>query len=393
MSENYAVRTSGTYLEHNKAELIRGGKHYFEALLNLISSAKTCIHLQVYIYDEDETGLLVKRELIRAAERGVQVYMVLDGYASRNISDEFIRDLISSHIHFRWFEPFFKSRYFYFGRRLHHKLFVADNMQALVGGVNISNRYNDLPGAPAWMDWAIMVEGEIAERLSVVAIDVWKQARWSFKKEDELPPLKKPALGTEICPIRTRQNDWVRNKNQISRSYLEMFRKSNSHITMMSSYFLPGNLMRRQLVKACKRGVKVKIIIAGKYDVFISKQAERYMYRWLLANNVEIYEYNKTILHGKLATYDGIWTTVGSYNFNYISTYASVELNLDILNREFAEKAELSLNEIMNTDCMRITIDDFRTKYNLFSRIVQWASYRLIRLIFYTFTFYFKRHH
>ncbi len=378
------------YTEHNQVNLVRGGREFFHLVEQLINKAEACIHLQFYIFDEDETGRVIKQKLIEAVQRGVQVYMVLDGYASRGVSDEFIENIVQSGIRFRWFEPFLKARYFYFGRRLHHKLLVIDERWALVGGLNISDRYNDFPEQPAWLDWAVFTEGEVSADLFRIAVDMWKQARWSIKKERDITLPFKPYPYPGTCMARVRQNDWVRTRNQVTRSYLEMFKKADSHIYLMSSYFLPGNIFKRRLSSATKRGVKVKIVVAGISDVFVSKQAERYMYRWLLRNNVEIYEYTKTVLHGKMACYDGKWLTVGSYNFNYISTYASIELNVDVLDDNVAREAESKIQDTIDKDCTRITEEQYRTRYNIFSRFFQWLCYLFIRGAFYLFTFYFR---
>ena len=384
------ARRNIQYTEHNNVRLVKGGSEFFSLIEQMINEAQACIHLQFYIFDEDKTGKAIKEKLMHAVERGVQVYLVLDGYASRGISDEFIQEIIRSGIRFRWFEPFFKARYSYFGRRLHHKLLVIDERSALVGGLNISDRYNDFPGQPAWLDWAVYTEGEVCADLFKVAVDMWKQARWSIKKESDIRIPFRPYSFPGKCLARVRQNDWVRTRNQVTTSYLEMFKKANSHIYLMSSYFLPGNLFKRRLGSACKRGVKVIVIVAGVSDIYVSKQAERYMYRWLLRNNVEIYEYTKGILHAKIACYDGKWVTVGSYNFNYISTYASIELNVDVLDERVAEEAEARCRETIEKDCTRITEEHFRTRYNVFKRFFQWSCYLFIRMVFYIFTFYFR---
>ncbi len=378
------------YTEFNTVRLIRGGKDYFSALIEMIENAKSLIHFQFYIFDDDETGNIVKDALIKAAKSGIAVHMVLDGYASKNLPGEFIDDLRAAGINFRWFEPFFKARYSYFGRRLHHKVVVADGIYSLVGGSNIGNRYNDMPDAPAWLDWAIWAKGEVSSQLCAVCVDIWRQARWRFRKEK---PLSIPNINrhdTEKCRVRVRRNDWVRNKKEVTSSYLEMFKKASERITIMSSYFLPGNLLQWSLFRAAKRGVKIQVILAGTSDIFLSKQAERYIYRKLLRRGIEIYEYDKSVLHGKLATYDGVWTTVGSYNFNYISAYASIELNLDIDDKRIAGDADHSLGEIMKNESDRINEEVYRTRYNVFQRFLQWSCYNLIRGIFFVFTFYFK---
>ena len=356
----------------------------------LIDKAETCIHLQFYIFDDDDTGRAIMQQLIEAVNRGIQVYMVLDGYASRGISNEFVKEIVDAGIRFRWFEPFFKARYFYFGRRLHHKLLVVDERWALVGGLNVSDRYNDLPRQPAWLDWALYCEGEVSADLFKVAVDMWKQARWSIKRERDIILPFKPSPHPGTCLARVRQNDWVRTKNQVTRSYLEMFKKANSHIYLMSSYLVPGNIFKRRLSSATKRGVKVKVVVTGISDVYVSKQAERYMYRWMFRHKIEIYEYTKSVLHGKMACYDGKWLTVGSYNFNYISTYASIELNIDVLDDELATEAESRIQETIDKDCTKITEEQYRTKYNIFSKFFQWLCYLFIRGTFYLFTFYFR---
>src|SRR4029077_14448258 len=113
------------------------------------------IQLQVYIYDNDETGKKITEALKTAAKRNVQVFLLVDGFASQHLSRGFIRELKDAGIHFRFFEPLFRSRHSYFGRRLHHKVVVVDNREAMVGGINISNHYNDMPGQAGWLDFAL----------------------------------------------------------------------------------------------------------------------------------------------------------------------------------------------------------------------------------------------
>lgn len=377
------------YTTRNRVRLIHGGQEYFDEMVRLIRGARQHIHLQTYIYDEDDTGYHIANELIEAARRGVHIFILVDGYASRHLSAEFINQLTDAGIHFRYFEPIFRSKHYYFGRRLHHKIIVADGGCSLVGGINISNRYNDLPGDPAWLDWAVQAEGEVSYELFKVCVEFWyKTAKRARIAISAYPPAPFPEDWD--CAVKVRRNDWVRRKNQISRSYIEMFNRAEDHIIIMSSYFLPGRVIRRNLALAARRGVKVSLILAGTSDVPMAKYAERYIYRWLLRLGVRIYEYPKCVLHAKLSTYDKKWVTVGSYNVNDISAYASVELNLDVLDEGFAEQADRWMNRIIDKDCIRIT-DDYIHRYNIVTRFLQWWSYEVYRFIFYLFTFYFKQ--
>ncbi len=379
------------FTENNSAELIKGGKDYFERVIKLIQGAKDTIHLQTYIFDDDETGTLVADALKEAASRKVKVYLLVDGYASQGLSKPFILELKDAGIQFRFFQPLLRSKYFYFGRRLHHKVMVIDTYDAIVGGINVANHYNDLEGEPAWLDFAVHVRGEVAQELCVLCWKSWK----NFPAHMGLTPcetkkmhLKLPA--TELIRVRIRRNDWVRRKNQITGTYSQLFLNAKKEVTILCSYFLPGRKIRRHILAATRRGVKIRLILAGLSDVKTAKNAERYIYAWLLRHKIKIYEYKKTILHGKMAIGDGEWMTIGSYNVNNLSAYASIELNLDLYNPSFATTAEEKLNKIIEKDCIHITAKKLEKSSNIFTRFKNWVSYHLIQFSLFLFTFYFK---
>jgi len=380
------------YTLHNRVELIRGGADFFARLIQMIEHAERSIHLQVYILDKDPTGIMVTDALKRAAKRGVTVHLMADGYASRMLPGGFIRELRDAGIHFRFFEPLLKSKYFYFGRRLHHKIMVTDARYALVGGLNITERYNDRIGFSAWLDFAVWVEGEIAKQLCIRCWKTW----YGFPASLKQFPCEKDfnqtiTLPGTISQVRMRVNDWVRNRNEISQSYLEMLSRAKSQITILCSYFLPNETFRKKLLSAAKRGVNVRIILAGLSDIQIAKNAERYIYEWLLRNNITIYEYQGNVLHGKVAVSDSNWSTIGSYNINNISARASIELNLDVYDPTFATDLEKVLDKIIEEDCIQITGEVLQKKSTAWNRLIWWSSYQTVKGLIYLFTFYFRK--
>ena len=388
MSSATKIRTAFTL--YNKAELIRGGRKYFSVLHDMIDKASKSIQLQVYIFEEDETGKEVASRLIKAAKKGIKVQVLLDGYASKGLSTGFKNSMRESGIRLRFFEPIFKGGNYYFGRRLHHKIVVCDGIASLVGGINISDRYNDKPGTPAWLDWAIKVEGEAAFELFKLCNQCYskKPEDWLALSQQDLVN----ALDTNLhCPIRIRRNDWVMGRNEISASYMEMFKKARHEIIIMSSYFIPSLFFRNNIIKALKKGVKIKLILAGISDVGISKYAERYLYRWAVRHGIEIHEYNHNILHGKIAVADGKIITIGSYNINDISALASIELNLDVEDVTFSKDVHQQLMKIIDNDCSRISPISIIRSYRISERILQWISYETVRLLFTLFTFYFSK--
>lgn len=374
------------YYEYNRLELIRGGIEYFDTLERLINDAQHYLYLQVYILEADETGNRIRKALERAAMRGVYVHVLVDGYASQNLPLTFVKSLMLAGVHFRFFEPLYRSRYFYFGRRLHHKVTVADGRWALVGGLNISNRYNDTVERTAWLDWAVLAEGEVAKGLHNIcaarALSAWRINPSRLPR----PPVF-PLPDTRIL-VGIRVNDWVRRKHEITNCYTRMITRAGKEVVIMSSYFFPGRKIRRQLVKAARRGVRIRVVVAGYSDVKLAKQAERYMYRWMIKNHLEIYEYRRNVLHAKVAVCDFHHVTVGSYNLNEISERASVELNLEIADENFARHVHQRLEEIIRHDCERITT---YTIFPWYARLIQQLAYHLIRFLLLIFTFYFRQ--
>jgi cardiolipin synthase A/B len=381
-------KKSSPYTVHNIVKIIRGGRDYFECIEEIADNARSCIHLQTYIFDEDETGRKVAAALIRAAQRNVSVYVLVDGYASQNLSSSFTISLKEAGIHFSFFEPLFKSSTFYIGRRLHHKLVVADSSVCLVAGINISNRYNDIGNTKAWLDWAIQVQGDVARIIEDVCVRRWNGSPLR-KRCAATPRAFRHPLPAENCLVRVRRNDWVYRRTEITRSYREMLWTARREIIIMTSYFSPPRKLLRGMAAATKRGVSVRLILTANADVPFSKYAERYLYPWLFRNKIQVFEYRTNILHGKIATYDNKWITSGSYNVNNISAFASVELNLDMLDDRIASEVQDRLQDIIANDCIEIIPSDFLVKINFINKFFYYVSYRFVHMIFFLFTFYF----
>lgn len=383
-------RKSNLYTIRNKVNIIRGGADFFNCIEEIVDNAKYTLHLQTYIFDEDETGNRVAEALIRAAERKVHVYLLVDGYASQKLSPNFILKLEQAGVHFGFFDPFFKSNTFYIGRRLHHKIIVADANVCMVAGINISNRYNDIGGNKAWLDWAVYASGEVARGINEICVKRWNRSVIRKKCIPFSNALMAP-FPVEKCMVRIRRNDWVFKRTQITKSYQEMFLNAGKEVILMTSYFWPPQKLLNRMAEAANRGVKIKLVLTAKADVPFAKYAERYLYPWLFRNNIEVYEYQANILHGKIAVCDSEWITAGSYNVNNISAFASVELNLDVKNTQIAIEVSEKLQNIIKNDCVQITQSVFLTKSNIAKRFYYYLSYRIIHLIFFVFTFYFTQ--
>lgn len=384
--------TEKGYHPGNALTLIRSGKDYFDLARKLIAEAEESIHLQTYIFEDDETGHGILQALAAAVARKVKVYLLVDGYASMHLKPELVLLIQQAGIHFRFFEPLFQSSWFYFGRRMHHKILVTDSRHAVIGGINISDHYNDLPGKPAWFDFSIHAEGPIAKELCILCWKTWNR----FRRQMPAAPCTNknfifPGIENPQGLVRIRRNDWVRGRNEISASYVEMFRRATSHITIICSYFLPGRIIRKFMRQAAKRGVQIRVITTGRSDVALSKPAERWFYDWLLRNGIALYEYQPSILHAKIAICDGQWFTIGSYNLNDISAYASVELNMDVRDEALTASTEQMIHTVIETHCIPVTRETHELHRSPFIQLGRWLSYLLIRFLFRATTFYYRR--
>lgn len=191
--------------------------------------------------------------------------------------------------------------------------------------------------------------------------------------------------------VRMRENDWVRKKDEISKTYIQMIDQAQSYVLIFCSYFLPDINLRKRMSQAIKKGVKIRVITAGRSDVLLSKPAERWLYDWLLRNGIELYEYQTNILHSKLAVSDDEWMTIGSYNINSISAYASIELNVDVMNPVFVKNVRQELEAIIADECLCVSAEVHAKANNIFKQFIRWFSYQFIRMVVYLFTFYFKQ--
>jgi cardiolipin synthase len=368
------------YKEGHYIQLLRSGDSYFSAVEKVIDEARDFIHFHTYILDEDETGQRIVDALIRAAKRGVRIYLLLDAFGTKYLSGTLIKSIEDSGILFRFFSPTFITKGFYLSLRLHSKVVLADGETAILGGMNIANRYHGLPEKKEWLDYAILFKGPECVHLLNILQKLWNK-RFIPGNERSREIIKDVVSWNENVKLIVLQNNWYRNKIEILKSYRYAFRDAREKMIIFASYFLPGRNERRLMRNASARGVDITVVFSAESDAPIFKRATRFLYDFILKNNIRIYEYLPSNLHAKVATVDGKWATIGSYNLNHLSDYASIEINVGILNEEFTSKFERELTGIIQNDCREVTFDEFNRKRNWITRLAGWASYQMIRLM------------
>jgi cardiolipin synthase len=367
------------YKNGHSIELLRSGENFFAACEKIIDEAKLYIHFQTFIVDDDETGRRITNALIRASERGVRVYFLLDAYGGGSFSKEMEQMVEDAGVLFRRFSPKLITRRFQFSLRLHHKVLLADGEIAVIGGMNIADRYHGRPDFKEWLDFAITIKGPECAHVLFMLKRLWNRTFIS-KKERSNETLHNPAFYEDDIKVRVLQNNWYRNKIEILKSYRSAIRHAENRMILFASYFLPGRNERKLLRNASRRGVDIKIVLAAESDAPVFKRATNFLYDFILRNNIKIYEYLPSNLHAKVATVDGKWTTIGSYNMNHLSDYGSIEINADILDAGFAGMFEKLLTGIIKEDCRQVTFNEYKKRKTWIFQFTDWLSYQMIRI-------------
>ena len=367
----------------NEARLLRGGDQLFPAQVERISSATDEVWLATYIFYGDAAGETLVAALRAAAERGVRVRVVVDGFGSKAYLPWLRQALAGSSVALAVFRPLDRWwRYLQPGqlRRLHQKLCVVDGEFAFVGGVNIIEDRRDihhgLSEAPR-LDYAVELRGESVAPIAQAARAVWTRA-WLGRDFGEemrnlvrskeplrrvqnlLNSLRMPrpesvrdrdATRQDLAPVRVALvlRDNLRQRRTIEHAYVEAIRLAKTSVDLITPYFYPGQSFRMALCAAAQRGVRVRLLLQGKVDYRIAAMAAHALYAELLGHGVQIYEYEPAFLHAKVAVVDGEWATVGSSNIDPLSLLLNLEANVIVLDEGFAadlqREFELALQE------------------------------------------------
>lgn len=362
--------------------LLRNGVEYFPRLLEAIDAAKHSIYLETYIYAADSTGRLFSNALQNAAKRGVTTRLLLDGFGSAELPQSWIDELLSAGVEVLWFRKevgrFSLRRYHL--RRLHRKLALIDERTAFVSGINIINDLAQGMDVPR-LDYSVEVEGEVVRDIHVAMQRLWLLVAWThfhrLGERDKIRHLHGAAVQQQVVFL-TR--DSLSHRRDIERAYLDAIAGAQREIIIANAYFLPGRKFRRALLDAAQRGVRVVLFLQGKVEYRLQHYATMALYDQLLHSGIEIYAYQASFMHAKVAVVDGEWATVGSSNIDPFSLWLAREANLVVRDSAFAARLRDDLLAEMQHSSHRVVPSVWR-KLNIFGWLVMRASYILARLL------------
>jgi cardiolipin synthase len=372
------------FVPGNQVTLLQNGTDYFPAIETAFDRAKHEIYLETYIYQNDATGQRIADALKRAVLRGVQVYLLIDGYGSKDLPrcmlDRLRTDGAKTLIYRPQISPWtFRRKRL---RRMHRKIVVVDREIAFVGGINIIDDRETTGDMASRYDYAVAVQGPLVDVIRLSAQRLWSMVAWRSLRKGTVRagplPVSTSTGGPMSAAFLTRDN--ARHRRDIEAAYMRAIKQAESEIILAHAYFLPGRDFRHALINAAGRGVRVVLLLQGNVDHLLEHYARRALYGNLLDAGIEIYEYHRGFLHAKVAVIDGYWATVGSSNIDPFSLLLSREANVVVADEAFGATLAQRLKETVETDGQRILVDNWKQQ-SAGLRFLSWLSYGLLRLM------------
>ena len=388
-------RATAHLREAHQLLLLRGGNAYFGSLVQEITRAHHEVRIETYIFEFDPSGCLVAEALERAAARGVSVYLTMDGVGTPQLPAEWVERFDRAGVQWRIFLPLGRLgvlmpvRW----RRLHRKLCVVDGAIAYCGGINVQDDFFDSVHGQLnqpRLDFALRVTGPLVRDVLEVMTRfwwrrtpsaevrgrglgaAWRDLRLSMQRAvaDRRQSADAGAFGQSVAPgtaapgarAQLVLRDNLRNRQKIERAYLKALGAARREVMVANAYFLPGARLRRALMHAARRGVRVRLLLQGRYEYFLQYHATRPLYGKLLEAGVEIHEYTASFMHAKVAVIDGHWATVGSSNLDPFSLLLAREANVVVDDVEFSGALRESLEQAITQGSRRVEADAFANR-------------------------------
>lgn len=356
---------------NNSIKILLNGENKFPEVLKALRQAKNHIHLEYYIYEDDEIGKAIEAVLIQKAKEGVTVRFIYDDFGSRSIRKKLVKRLKKNGVEVF---PFSRIIFIALANRLnyrnHRKIIVVDGKTAFVGGINVSDRYinNSSNGKKLyWRDTHLQIDGPGVQYLQYLFLCDWNFcAKDNVQPDDEYFPREKsfPVNANKVVQIAASGPD--SDAPTIMFSLLQAINLATKEILITTPYFIPGDSMIDSLTIAALSGISVKILVPGISDSWLVKLAARSYYSDLLQAGAEIYEYKKGFVHAKTMVADGSVAIIGTANMDQRSFDLNFEVNAIVYHRETAnELRNIFFEDLKSAEIIDVNLWNKRPWYKL----------------------------
>jgi cardiolipin synthase len=323
----------------NKVKLLLNGEEKFPEVLEALRNAKHHIHIEYYIYEQDEIGEQIEELLILKANEGVEVRFIYDDFGSPNIKKKIEERMRRAGIQIY---PFQKVHFYLLANRLnyrnHRKIIVIDGETGFTGGINVCDKYiNNGSQKLFWRDTHLRIEGPGVFYLQYLFL-----TDWNFCSGKVLTPEKLhfsvPAHCKDDCFLQVAASGPDSTQPSILFSLLQAIYLARKEILITTPYFIPGDSILQALRIAALSGLSVKLLVPGIADSRLVNAASKSYYEDLLCAGVDIYMYQKGFVHAKTLVADGILSIIGTANMDLRSFELNFEVNVILYDRKFSEQ-------------------------------------------------------
>lgn len=346
-----------TMVGGNTAELLNNGDAIIGAMTEAIRQAKVTVNLESYIFKDDKAGALFAQPLIDAARRGVEVRVLVDGTGSSH-SGPILDRMRKAGAKVYVFHPIGLWSLYNIGWRTHRKILVVDGTISFTGGFCIADNWlGDARNPKEWRDTMVRVTGPVSAQMQAIFSQDWTYTTGEVLAGDKFYPPLEHTGNVQAQGIKVSRGD---QSSQAEIFYLVAIQSAEKSIHIQNAYFVPEEQIRKALIAAAKRGVDVKVMVPGRHiDMPLVRMASRSHYGELLQAGVHILEYNHTMMHQKNAVIDGLFSTIGSINFDGRSLRANEEDSLAFYDRDFAAQVEATFADD-EKGCREITYQSWK---------------------------------
>jgi cardiolipin synthase A/B len=344
----------------NRIEVLNNGDRFYPAMLDAISGARRTVTVEAYIYWEGAIGTRFAEALAAKAREGVTVKILLDAVGSSTIGDDILATLEDGGCQVAWYRPVHWYSVERVNNRTHRKSLIVDGVVGFTGGAGIADQWvGDAENPDHWRDIQIRIEGPAVTPLQTGFARNWLESTGELVSGDAYYPPASPAGPYSAQSILSSPES---GSSTVRLMYYLSIACARRSIFIANPYFVPDEVAVKALVDAKRRGVDVKVMITGEHnDNKIARHNSVRVYGDLLDAGIEIYEYDKTMMHQKYMVCDGLWTTIGTTNFDNRSFALNEENNVCVYDKGFAAGFE----EIFRADlsgCKRVTPEAWRDR-------------------------------
>jgi cardiolipin synthase len=342
----------------NSIITLKNGCRYFPEMLKAIAAAEKSISFESFIYVGGEIGKLFGDALMERARAGVKVHVLIDWVGSWAMTRENIRTLREAGVQVELYRPFNFWNLPHFNNRTHRKILVIDGLVAFTGGAAIADEWDgDADRTDLWRDNQYLVRGPAVAQIQATFMDNWIQTHYRVLKDERYFPKIEPAGEKRAQVFMSGPSEGLESAMLMVLLSIACARRT---IRIGNAYFVPDNLVIASLVAARKRGVKVEIIVPGLIDARVVARASRARFGDLLESGCKIYRFTGALYHCKMMVIDECWSSVGSSNFDTRSFRLNDEMNINVLDADFAREQ----TEIFEEDKLRSELLDLETWRN-----------------------------